>query len=116
MIKAIRPSQLQDWIAACQADDPGCRPLVLDVREPWELQTASIKADGFELVAMPMASIPARLGELPQERPIACLCHHGGRSAQVCMFLERQGFSGVINLAGGVAGWAAQVDPRMAQY
>ena len=32
------------------------------------------------------------------------------------MFLERQGFSSVINLAGGVAGWAAQVDPRMAQY
>jgi rhodanese-related sulfurtransferase len=116
VIKAIRPSQLQDWIAACQADDPGCRPLVLDVREPWELQTASIKADGFELVAMPMASIPARLGELPQERPIACLCHHGGRSAQVCHFLLNQGYQEVVNLHGGIHAWSQEVDPAVPQY
>ena len=116
MIKAIRPAQLKDWIAACQADDPDCRPLVLDVREPWELQTASIKADGFELVAMPMASIPARLGELPQERPIACLCHHGGRSAQVCHFLLNQGYQEVVNLHGGIHAWSQEVDPAVPQY
>ena len=63
-----------------------------------------------------MQSIPASLDQLDAELPTVVICHHGGRSAQVCMFLERQGFSSVINLAGGVAGWAAQVDPRMAQY
>ncbi|PKO49734.1 MAG: sulfurtransferase, partial [Betaproteobacteria bacterium HGW-Betaproteobacteria-21] len=43
-------------------------------------------------------------------------CHHGGRSAQVAMFLERQGFGKVINLAGGVSEWAGRVDPKMPQY
>ena len=116
MIKAIRPAQLKDWIAACQADDPDCRPLVLDVREPWELQTASIQADGFELLSMPMASIPARLAELSRERPIACLCHHGGRSAQVCHFLHNQGYEEVVKLHGGIHVWSQEVDPSVPQY
>lgn len=87
-------------------------PLLLDVREPWELEICRIEGS----VAMPMGSVPARVDELDRDRETVVICHHGGRSAQVCMFLERQGFSNVINLAGGVAGWAAQVDPRMAQY
>lgn len=116
MIKAIRPAQLKDWIAARQAEDSDCLPLVLDVREPWELQTASIRADGFELVAMPMASIPARLNELPRERPIACLCHHGGRSAQVCHFLHSQGYDEVVNLHGGIHAWSQEVDPSVPRY
>ena len=87
-------------------------PLLLDVREPWELEICRIEGS----VAMPMGSVPARFPELDRDRETVVICHHGGRSAQVCMFLERQGFSSVINLAGGVAGWAAQVDPRMAQY
>jgi rhodanese-related sulfurtransferase len=32
------------------------------------------------------------------------------------MFLEHHGFTNVINLAGGVAGWASQVDPKMPHY
>jgi rhodanese-related sulfurtransferase len=87
-------------------------PLLLDVREPWELEICRIP--GSE--TMPMGSVPARFMELDRERETVVICHHGGRSAQVCMFLGRQGFSTVINLAGGVAGWAAQVDPGMAQY
>jgi rhodanese-related sulfurtransferase len=87
-------------------------PLLLDVREPWEFQLCHI--DGS--VPMPVGSVPPRYPELEREREIVVVCHHGGRSAQVCMFLEHQGFTRVINLAGGVAGWAAQVDPQMPQY
>ena len=65
---------------------------------------------------MPMNSVPARFRELDPARQVVVVCHHGGRSMQVAMFLERQGFDKVINLAGGVAGWAAQVDPSMATY
>ena len=58
MIDHVRPAQLSAWFAAAPA---GSQPLVLDVREPWELQTASVRADGFELVAIPMGELPARL-------------------------------------------------------
>ena len=86
------------------------------MREPAEWQAASVRVGGAELLQLPMHSIPPRLSELDPERPVAVLCHHGGRSMQVAMFLERQGLGEVINLAGGVAQWAQQVDPAMPQY
>ena len=107
-MRQISPAQLAQRLN--DAQQPA--PLLLDVREPWELEICLIEGS----VAMPMGSVPARFVELERDREIVVICHHGGRSAQVGMFLERQGFSNVINLAGGVAGWAAQVDPRMAQY
>ena len=107
-MRQISPAQLAQRLN--DAHQPA--PLLLDVREPWELEICLIEGS----VAMPMGSVPARFPELDRDRETVVICHHGGRSAQVCMFLERQGFSSVINLAGGVAGWAAQVDPRMAQY
>ncbi len=103
-----RPEQLKQRL-----DDAGASaPVLLDVREPWEFETCHI--DGS--VLMPMASVPARVDELDADAETVVICHHGGRSMQVVMFLEQRGFSNVINLAGGVAGWAAQIDPRMAQY
>ena len=93
---AISPAQIQDWAKSKAAS--GAKPVVLDVREPWELQTASVKADGFELVAMPMRSVPARHMELQRDQPIACLCHHGSRSAQVVHFLMQNGFTNIVNV------------------
>ena len=64
--------------------------MLLDVREPWELQTASVRPDGFELLAIPMNEIPARLAELDAGAPVACLCHHGARSQRVAAFLAQK--------------------------
>ncbi len=113
----ITPAQLQDWITTAQAQLPdGQLPVVLDVREPWELQTASVKPQGFELVAMPMRSVPARVTELGRSHPIACLCHHGGRSAQVAMFLINNGFEQVVNIHGGIHAWAQTLDTSVPTY
>ena len=90
----------------------GDRPVLLDVREPWEFEICHIEGSQ----PMPMGSVPARAAELDTQAETVVICHHGGRSAQVGMFLERQGFENVINLAGGVAAWAAQVDPTMPRY
>lgn len=114
MITHIRPTQLAAWLA--QHADSTHRPVVLDVREPWEVQTASVRADGFDLMHMPMASIPARLNELPRQQPIACLCHHGGRSAQVAYFLLNQGYDQVVNINGGIHLWASELDSQVPQY
>lgn len=116
-MQAITPAQLKDWLQQnTDAAAPDALPVVLDVREPWELQTASVQPEGFELVAMPMRSVPARVAELDRDRPIACLCHHGARSAQVAHFLEGQGFTHVVNLHGGIHAWSQERDPRVPMY
>lgn len=111
MISQVRPAALAEWIRAQEAP-----ALVLDVREPHELQRASVTAGGFELLAIPMNSVPARLAELDPARPIACLCHHGGRSQQVAMYLERNGFANLANVAGGIDAWSIELDPAIPRY
>lgn len=113
MIDHVRPAQLTAWMA--QAPE-GPRPLVLDVREPWELQTASVRPDGFEVVAIPMGELPTRLDELDPARPVACLCHHGMRSLRVAAFLERQGFERLANITGGIDAWSHERDPGVPRY
>jgi rhodanese-related sulfurtransferase len=113
MISQVRPSGLADWMAAQAGAGTA---VVLDVREPWELQTASIHADGFEVVAIPMNEIPARIAQLDPERPVACLCHHGARSQRVAMFLEQNGFARVANIAGGIDAWSAERDASVPRY
>lgn len=109
----IRPAQWPAWLAQ-QIEGPA--PLVLDVREPWEVQTAAIKADGFEVLVMPMGEIPARLAELDPTRPIACLCHHGVRSLRVANFLAQNGFEHLANITGGIDAWSIEADPTVPRY
>lgn len=99
-------------LAAWLADDARAKPVLLDVREPWEFQTCHI--EGAQL--MPMHTVPARLNDLDEEAPIVCICHHGARSMQVAAFLERNGFTQVTNLTGGIHAWALQVDGSMPTY
>ncbi len=113
MIAQVRPSQLAAWLDSVRGHGA---PVVLDVREPSELRAASIQADGFELITIPMGVIPPRLSELDPEQPIACLCHHGVRSMQVAAFLKARGFKHVANIAGGINAWSAEVDPRVPRY
>ncbi len=102
-------------LASASAGEP--LPVVyLDVREPWEIATASLSAPGARLVCMPMREVPARLAELDPAQPVVCICHHGARSAQVVAFLERSGFESVYNLAGGIDAWSQDVDPEVARY
>jgi rhodanese-related sulfurtransferase len=107
-MRQISASQLKEWL-----DDPQrSKPLLLDVREPWEFATCRI--DGS--LSMPMRGIPARYHELGRDREIVMVCHHGARSFQAGMFLEQMGFGDIINLHGGVAAWARDVDPAMPTY
>ena len=109
-MEQIAPANLSDW-SQSQAQ----RPILLDVREGWEVQTARVQPEGMDLVHMPMQTIPARLDELDKSRPIACLCHHGGRSMQVAAFLAQHGFQ-VSNVSGGIHAWSVQVDPTIPVY
>ena len=107
-MKTITAPELAAWLA----DASRAKPLLLDVRENWEFETCRI--EGSTLV--PMNSVPARLQELDEDAEIVCICHHGARSAAVGSFLERNGFTNITNLTGGVHAWAVQVDPAMPKY
>jgi rhodanese-related sulfurtransferase len=99
-------------LAAWLADPARPRPLLLDVRENWEYETCHI--DGARL--MPMHLVPIRVAELDDDQDVVCICHHGARSMQVAAFLERNGFSRITNLTGGIHAWAVQVEPSMPKY
>lgn len=107
-MRQMTVGELADRLASAGDD----KPLLLDVREPWEFETCRIEGAR----SMPMGSVPAHIDELDTDAETVVICHHGMRSAQVAAFLERQGFSNVINLAGGVAAWADEIDPGMARY
>jgi rhodanese-related sulfurtransferase len=111
MIAQIHPPAFQDWLA--QQTDP---VTVLDVREGWEVQTASLRPAGFDVRYMAMNTIPQQMTLLTKDAPIACLCHHGARSQRVAQFLVENGFSNVSNIAGGICAWSQTVDPSIPQY
>ena len=90
----------------------GADHCVVDVREPQEL--AVCRLDGT--LDIPMGQIPARLEDIPGDRPVIVMCHHGGRSAQVVQWLSARGMDNVINLRGGIDAWAREVDQTMGRY
>lgn len=104
----ITAGQLAAWLADTGRD----KPVLLDVREPWEWETARIEGSQH----MPMREVPARLGEIDSDREVVAICHHGGRSQQVAMFLEKNGFARIHNLQGGLDAWSRTIDPAVPVY
>ena len=86
--------------------------MLLDVREPWEVQLCRIEGS----LAIPMNDVAERRSSLNPDAETVLICHHGGRSMQVALLLERGGFKKLHNLAGGVDAWARLIDTAMAVY
>ncbi len=95
-----------------QARKRGDPLVLLDVREPFELELASVAG----ALHIPMRHVPERLSELDPAAKIVVMCHHGVRSAAVCGFLRSQGFEDVHNLEGGIDAWSSEVDPSVPGY
>lgn len=107
-MKQITPAELAAWLG----DKGRAAPQLVDVREPWEFQRCAIAGSKH----IPIGEITRRAGEVDPQRDVVVICHHGARSMQVAMFLERNGYAKVHNLAGGVHSWAQSVDPSMPVY
>ncbi|MGH8261002.1 MAG: rhodanese-like domain-containing protein [Steroidobacteraceae bacterium] len=105
MVQEISPGELD---ARLRAADP---PIVLDVREPWELDIARLSGT----VDIPMNEVPTRLADLPKDHDIVVMCRSGGRSSKVADYLHRMGYR-VANLTGGILAWGRDVDPTMKTY
>jgi rhodanese-related sulfurtransferase len=90
--------------------DQGEEFTLLDVREPWEFETAHMT--GARL--FPMGDVPSRAHqELDPEDHIVVVCHHGVRSMNVTAWLRQQGFEKAQSMRGGIDAWARQVDGKV---
>jgi len=93
--------------------DAGESLTVLDVREPWEFETAKIS--GAKL--MPMGEVPSRAHqELDPDDHIVVVCHHGVRSMNVTVWLRQQGFEKTQSMRGGIDAWSRRVDQKVPVY
>jgi rhodanese-related sulfurtransferase len=108
LIPQLGPAELHNW----RADAKRAPPVLIDVREPWAYEVCRI--DGA--LSIPLGQLPARLAEVPRDRPIVMVCHHGHRSLHAAAYLRHQGFAQLHNLRGGVEEWAAEVEPSMKRY
>jgi adenylyltransferase/sulfurtransferase len=108
MATEIRPDTLAERLGQ------GAATYVLDVREAWEVQIASLAG----AVHVPLGELPHRLDEIdpPAGALLVTLCHHGVRSLSAAAFLERTGLENVVSLAGGIDGWSRHVDPGVPRY
>lgn len=98
-------------LAALQRE--GKAPVVVDVREPWEVATAALPGT----TNIPMNDIPARANqELDPDAPLVILCHHGARSLSVTSWLRREGFDHAQSLAGGIDQWSREIDGSVPRY
>jgi rhodanese-related sulfurtransferase len=103
----ITPEDVKDTL------DAGEEFTLVDVREPWEFETAHI--DGAKL--MPMGDVPARAHqELDPEDHIVVVCHHGVRSMNVTAWLRQQGFEKAQSMRGGIDAWSRRVDGKVPVY
>ena len=86
--------------------------VLLDVRESWEVELCAIEGSLY----IPLGQLPDRVGDLPRDRTMVVICHHGMRSAHATAWLRRAGFDHAVNLSGGIDAWARCVDPTMKVY
>ncbi|MGK7955232.1 MAG: rhodanese-like domain-containing protein [Crocosphaera sp.] len=89
---------------------------LIDVREPQEVAIAFI--EGFEVLSL--SEFEQWSSEISQrfdpQKETFVLCHHGVRSAQMCLWLLNNGFTNVKNISGGIAAYSARVDATIPQY
>ena len=95
--------------AALRRADP---PVVLDVREAWELRIARLP----DAVHIPLSELSARASEVPLDRDVVVVCHSGARSARAAALLRGMGHTRVRDLEGGIAAWTDEVDPSLPRY
>ena len=112
MPEAEYPLEISVTEAKRLRDTSPATTLILDVREPYELEISRL-ADAEHI---PMRQIPAALDQLPRDKHLLVLCRVGGRSLQVTHYLRAQGFAAVSNIAGGINEWAREIEPGLPEY
>lgn len=106
LYKSVLPEEIYERIKV------GDKFKFIDVREPYEYEIAKIE----QAELLPLSRFNEWIGTLKPEDETVVMCHHGIRSANVCMFLIRNGFENVSNLEGGIDLWTTTVDKNVPRY
>ncbi len=104
-MRRITPAELQAGLE-------GSTMHLLDVRSDEELALAALPG----AIHIVLHELPNRHGELPRDKPIAVLCHHGMRSQSGALFLDKQGFADVMSVDGGIDAWSLNIDASTPRY
>ncbi len=102
----IDAPELADLLARSNA------PILLDVREPHELEISKLN----NALNIPLGSLAAHLSELDSAREMVVFCKGGTRSTRALELLVSAGFKKVKNLRGGINAWARSVDTDLPIY
>lgn len=94
-IQDIEPAELNSML---KSQD---RPVVVDVREPWEYAMGHVPG----AVLIPLGQLTGRIGELDPNKPVAAICASGSRSQSAAALLGQKGFKKVFNVLGGTDGY-----------
>ena len=95
-IKEIDSSELKRRM------DAGENITLLDIRSEAEVVQGSLPDSEH----LPMHLIPLKMQDLPKEGDVVLYCRSGARSYHACAYLAQQGVHNVLNLRGGIIGWA----------
>ena len=104
--KSVSPKEFSERL------EKGEKVKFIDVREPNEYEIARVE----QAELLPLSRFNEWIGALKPEDEIVVMCHHGVRSANVCMFLVRNDFENVSNLEGGIDLWSIEVDAKVPRY
>lgn len=86
--------------------------IILDIREVWEFELSHINKS----IHIPLSTLEEGIEELPRDKMIVTICHHGVRSRNAAAILKKYNFKYVSSLNGGVDAWALNIDPTMKRY
>jgi adenylyltransferase/sulfurtransferase len=105
-VPQLAPATLAEWYAS------GRSFALVDVREPYEWELARLPS----ATLLPLGTLAQSAGDVPRDRDVVLLCHHGMRSQQAAQLLQSLGVTRVFNLSGGIDRWSREVDPGVPRY
>ncbi len=108
-----------DATSLAAARTAGRSIIMLDVREPWEFETARIEGSinvPMSKLSMSVSDVLAMKSEAGADADMVVICHHGVRSMACAQYLAGQGVQGLLNLRGGIDAWSSAVDPSVPRY
>lgn len=98
-IEIITPDEVAEKLAS------GEKLKLIDVREYEEVEQGMIPGAKH----IPMMTIPENLDQLDKDKEYIFICRSGSRSANVCYYLQEQGYK-VCNMIGGMLNWTGEVE------
>lgn len=104
-IKEISVHEFEDW------KNEGRDFQLVDVREPFEREIASLGGD-----LIPLSTFFTSIDKLEKEKPVVVYCRSGARSGRLIEKLGQMGYKNLYNLKGGTLAYSDEIDPTMEKY